>query len=324
MDYYGLLPGFKVNRKLTRDEETYNLKQIDKIELDVMQLTPDGKVISMSSNYLELVDKFYSSKGVVAFVGVLSLPAFLFLSLSILHTVIFEYGWSGVGVSYPYLLLLIPLLGTNVLTYIMFKSEFFAWTHYPIRFDRNNKMVHFFRTDGTICSVPWDKIFFTSGLSHRKDFNKDYYISGHILADDNETVIDTFCLPATSSDRKELERHWEFVRRYMEEGPESVVHAVKECLPIAGKREGYQFGLIILISAHSGAPIILFPLIFTLSFIFSIPRYIAMVTSKIPVWPKSIEEQCTALENDPYAVDASINSKHPWRDMFRKQTEDEC
>ncbi|ENT6843893.1 DUF6708 domain-containing protein, partial [Enterobacter kobei] len=67
-------------------------------------------------------------------------------------------------------------------------------------------------------AFPGKAFFFTTGLSHRKDANKDYYISGHVLADDNETVIDTFCLPATHSDRKQLERHWEFVRRYMEEG----------------------------------------------------------------------------------------------------------
>ncbi|CAG7701585.1 unnamed protein product [Allacma fusca] len=184
-------------------------------------------------------------------------------------------------------------------------------------------MVHFFRVDGTACSAPWNNIFFTSGLNHRKDFNKEYYISGHILADDNETVIDTLCLPATGPDRKDLEGHWEFIRRYMEDGPESVVDAIKDCLPIDGKREGYQFGLIYLMSAFNGMPMLLLPLIFMLSFIISIPRYIAMITSKVPVWPKNIEAQCTALENDPYAVDASINSKHPWRDMFRKTPENE-
>ncbi|MDR3431141.1 MAG: hypothetical protein P4L95_04410 [Rouxiella aceris] len=323
MDCYGLFPKFKLNRKLNDDEKNYNLKQLNKIELEGNRLISDAKVISMNSRYLEIVDKFYSSKGVSALIGISLFSMFLFASLSIVYTIVFDYGWSGIGISYPFLLLIVPFLGAIFFTLKILRTELFAWTHYPIRFDRNNRMVHFFRTDGTICSVPWDKIFFTSGLNHRKEFNKDYYISGHVLADDNETVIDTFCLPATGPDREGLEGHWEFIRRYMEEGPESVVHAVKDCLPIAGKREGYQFGLIYLMVAFTGAPIILFPLIFTLSFIFSIPRYIAMVTSKIPVWPKNIEEQCAILENDPYAVDASINSKHPWRDMFRKQPEDE-
>ncbi|WNN43188.1 DUF6708 domain-containing protein [Winslowiella toletana] len=204
----------------------------------------------------------------------------------------------------------------------MLKAEWFAWTHYPIRFDRINRQVHFFRPDGTIRSVPWEKVFFTSGLSHRKEFNKDYYISGHIMADDNETVIDSFCLPSTHSDRKQLERHWEFVRRYMEEGPASVAPVVNFCLPIAGKREGYQFGLLYLLSGFNGAPMFLFPLLFALSFIYSIPRYIAMVTSKVPVWPENIEAQCAAAVDDPYAIDASSNPKHPLRDLFRKTPEE--
>jgi hypothetical protein len=323
MDCYGLFPRFKCNRKLILDEKDNELMKKQRIELDEKELAPDITVISINSNYLELVDKYYSSKGVLSFISGGGFIILTILLLSIVYSVIFEYGWDNIGVSAPYFIFLVPCSAMIVFLYYMLRTEWFSWTHYPIRFDRKNRLVHFIKLDGTARSVPWDGIFFTSGLSYRKQFNKDYYISGHILADDNETVIDTFCLPATSSDRKELDRHWEFVRRYMEEGPESVLHAVEECLPIAGKREGYQFGLFILISAHSGAPLFLFPLIFALSFIFSIPRYIAMVTSKVPVWPKDIEEQCTALENDPYAVDASINSKHPWRDMFRKTPENE-
>ncbi|MBA0039017.1 hypothetical protein HS962_22645 [Pantoea sp. BIGb0393] len=323
MDYYGLFPKFKFNRKLNIDEKNNKLKNNQRIDASEQSLISDAKVISMNSHYLELVDKYYSAKGMIGFIGAVAVimltPSILFLSYSIF----FEYGWSDLSAVSMYSFLIFIFLVTDAWFFKMLKTEWFALTHYPVRFDRKNRLVHFIRLDGSARSVEWDKVFFTSGLSHRKDFNKDYYISGHILADDNETVVDTFCLPATSSDRKELERHWEFVRRYMEEGPESVVHVVKDCLPIAGKREGYQFGLIYLMSAYNGAPIFLFPLIFTLSFIFSIPRYIAMVTSKVPVWPKDIEAQCELLKNDPFAIDASLNSKHPWRDMFRKTPENE-
>ncbi|NMP26618.1 hypothetical protein GW590_07055 [Rahnella sp. SAP-1] len=323
MDYYGMFPKFKYNRQLNADEKKHKLNQSDRTDIASSSITSDSKIISMGSNYLELVDKYYSPKG---FAGLVCFPAVvvsILVFIAVLYSVIFDYGWSNVIFALPYLLLLIPCLGTFFFMIKLLKTEWFAWTHYPIRFDRRNRMVHFIRLDGTARSVPWDKVYFTSGLSHRKGFNKSYYISGHIMANDSDIIIDTFCLPVTSPDRKALECHWEFVRRYMEDGPESVVHAVKDCLPIDGKREGYHFGLIYVISAFNGMPIFLFPFIFTLSFILSIPRYIAMVTSKIPVWPESIEEQCAILENDPYAVDASINSKHPWRDMFRKQPEDE-
>lgn len=213
--------------------------------------------------------------------------------------------------------MLIPAI---LFSFKLLKTEWFAWTHYPVRFDRKNRLVHVFRLNGSTYSVPWDSVFFTTGLSHRKDANKDYYISGHVLADDNKTVIDTFCLPATHSDRKQLERHWEFVRRYMEEGPESVIGVVDFCLPIAKKREGYRFGQLYLLSGFNGAPLFLFPLLFVLAFIFSVPRYLAMVTSRVPVWPESIESLCRIDKDDPYRVDASGNPEHPWRSLFRKSS----
>jgi len=322
MDYYGLFPKFKFNRPLKADEKKYQLKQNKKIDLDGQSVMPDLKVIAMNSHCLELVDKYYSAKGVMSLLGASSVTMFSLGSLFLCYSLFFDYGWGRLAGISAYFLLIIVCISMDIFMFKMLKAEWFAWTHYPIRFDRINRQVHFFRLDGTIRSVPWEKVFFTSGLSHRKEFNKDYYISGHILADDNETVIDSFCLPSTDSDRKQLERHWEFVRRFMEEGPASVAPAVNFCLPIAGKREGYQFGLLYLLSGFNGAPMFLLPLLFALSFIYSIPRYIAMVTSKVPVWPENIEAQCAAAVDDPYAIDASSNPKHPLRDLFRKTPEE--
>ena len=226
--------------------------------------------------------------------------------------------WKISGSEKELLIFTLMLVPAILFSFKLLKIEWFAWTHYPVRFDRKNRLVHVFRLNGSAYSVPWDSVFFTTGLSHRKDANKDYYISGHVLADDNKTVIDTFCLPATHSDREQLERHWEFVRRYMEEGPESVIRVVDFCLPIAKKREGYRFGLLYLLSGFNGAPLFLFPLLFVLAFIFSVPRYLAMVTSRVPVWPESIESLCRVDKDDPYRVDASGNPEHPWRNLFRK------
>ena len=322
MDYYGLFPKFKFNRPLKPDEKKNQLKQNKKIDLDGQSLVPDLKVIAMNSHCLELVDKYYSAKGLMSLLASQAVIMLTLATLTLFYSIIFDYSWSNWRALSGICLLIIIFISMDIFMFKMLKAEWFAWTHYPIRFDRINRQVHFFRPDGTIRSVPWEKVFFTSGLSHRKEFNKDYYISGHIMADDNETVIDSFCLPSTHSDRKQLERHWEFVRRYMEEGPASVASEVNVCLPIAGKREGYQFGLLYSLYLFNGAPMFLFPLLFALSFILSIPRYIAMVTSKVPVWPENIEAQCAAAVDDPYAIDASSNPKHPLRDLFRKTPEE--
>ena len=318
MDYYGLLPRFKLNRPLNDIEIKYQLKQRVCIDLNGQTLVPDAKIISINSHYLELVDKYFSAKGFLGLIGAFALFWVLLSLYVIAMDNLPDVDWKFSNSERNILIFGSILIPAMVLTFKVFKTEWFAWTHYPLRFDRKNRLVHVFRLNGSTYSVPWDSVFFTTGLSHRKDANKDYYISGHVLADDNKTVIDTFCLPATHSDRKQLERHWEFVRRYMEEGPESVIGVVDFCLPIAKKREGYCFGLLCLLSGFNGAPLFLFPFLFALAFIFSIPRYLAMVTSRVPVWPESIEAQCRVDKDDPYLVDASCNPKHPWRNLFRK------
>lgn len=317
MDYYGLFPKFKLNRPLNDEELKYQLKQHLKVELNGQPVVPDVKVITLNSRYLELVDKYFSAKG---FLSLIAAFCFFCSLISLVFSVITtpSIGWRFSGSERNLLIFTLILVPAILFSFKLLKTEWFAWTHYPIRFDRKNRLVHVFRLNGSTYSVPWESVFFTTGLNHRKDFNKDYYISGHVLAEDGITVTDTFCLPATHSDRKQLARHWEFVRRYMEEGPESVISVVDFCLPIAKKREGYRLGLLYLLSGFNGAPFFLFPFLFVLAFIFSIPRYLAMVTSRVPVWPESIEAQCRVDKDDPYRVDASCNSRHPWRDIFRK------
>ncbi|QBM22767.1 hypothetical protein E1B03_10065 [Citrobacter arsenatis] len=320
MDYYGLFPKFKLNRPLNQVEWEYNLNIKQKINLNGQPVVPDAKVISMNSQYLEVVDKYYAGKGLGSFVAFFGFTSMLFVVTFLIYFSFFDSNYISLNDVGFFLIFFIPSCAMAIWMFILLKTEWFAWTHYPVRFDRKNRLVHVFRLNGSTYSVPWDSVFFTTGLSHRKDANKDYYISGHVLAEDNKTVIDTFCLPATNSNRKQLERHWEFVRRYMEEGPESVTGVVDFCLPIAKKREGYRFGLLYLLSGFNGAPLFLFPVLFVLALIFSVPRYLAMVTSRVPVWPESIESQCRVDKDDPYLVDASGNPKHPWRNLFRKSS----
>jgi hypothetical protein len=317
MEYFGLFPKFRLNRPLNEDEKKYQLKQRQASDLAGQSIMPDVKVIRINSGYLELVDKYYAGKG---FGSLIAAVGFFGASLLFLTTVIDDFpsiGWKFGPHEEMALAMSLICIPTMIMTFKLLKTEWFAWTHYPIRFDYRNQLVHIFRLDGTTRSVPWEKVFFTLGLSHRKEFNKDYYISGHVLAEDNETVIDSFCLPATHSERQPLERHWEFVRRYMEEGPESVIKSVDFCLPLVGRREGYSFGLLYSLSLYDGAPLFLLPLFFTLAFFFSIPRYIAMITSRVPVWPESIESQCRIEADDPYCIDASKNPRHLWRNIFR-------
>lgn len=132
-------------------------------------------------------------------------------------------------------------------------------------------------------------------------------IVGHVLDDDGITVRETFALPATTmsgKDRESSKGYWEFIRRYMEEGPASVVDVISGCLPIKDKKETLAFSFE-RIAAALGSYLNPFILIF---YIFYPGCMIAMHFSKIPQWPAEIEAQCQRVEgHDPFLRDASMN-----------------
>lgn len=317
MDTYGLYPKFSLNRSLNERELAGRLDQHTRLDYADEVLFADRKVIAMNSNYLELVDKFYSSRG---FLG------FLTFSCSVLISGVYLWMITSLLLSGNYVkeaILALCFIGilaipTVICLLYILKTEWFAWTHYPLRFDRKHQQVYFHRTDGSVQSVPWQSLFFTTGLEYRKRLGHAYYVSGHILADDGVTVIDSFCLPAAYNGFDEITRHWEFVRRYMAEGPERLLPQVEFCLPIADKKESYHFSLFYLMSIWWGLPSILLPLIAPIALFFSVPRYIGILTCRRPVWPAEIEALCAIDPKDPYRIDASMNPPSLWRAFWQK------
>lgn len=315
MDYYGLHPKFKLNRPLNNEEIAGRLDQNSRIDIANEELIPDIKVIAINSHYLEMVDKYYSSKGIFSFIGLFGSSICLSSVLFFIIRLIFFSQFTKENIIFTFVMVP-PFLAMGLFMLYLLKTEWFTWTHYPIRFDRKNQMVYAFRTDGSIITVPWAKVFFTTGLNYVKNRNADYYISGHVLADDNNTVIDTFCLPASTGHLALLQYHWEFIRRYMEEGPENIIQQVEFCLPIANKKESYGFTFFYICTLFKGLFKILMLLMFPLIFIISIPRYIAILTSRRPVWPEEIEEQCKIDPNDPYILNEKTNPKYLWKAFY--------
>jgi hypothetical protein len=257
MDYYGLYPKFKINRPLNESERNDQLHQKEPSYLTDQQIIiSDASVVKMNSTYLEMVDKYYAQKSVLSFFAFLGGCILTCTFISLLYVFLSRgyFDWGDIWVLVIVAIVYAPII---FFSWVLLKTEWFAWTHYPIRFNRKEQLVHVHRLNGTVFTVPWDKVFFTTGLSHPKGPTKAWYISGHVLADDGITVMETFCLPASHLVREELFRHWEFIRRYMEEGPEAVVDAVDICMPVDGRREGYGFGLLRLLMNFSGSTIFL-------------------------------------------------------------------
>lgn len=114
------------------------------------------------------------------------------------------------------------LAGTAIALFMWFlRKEFFRHTHYPIRFNRNNRMVYVFRLDGTVLAVPWDEVFFTLCPAQMRGV---WEVRGHVLAEDQNTVKETFvlsyygqlsktelaCTGTKIEESDHVRRHWEF------------------------------------------------------------------------------------------------------------------
>jgi len=313
MDFSGLVGKFPLNRPLSSEDYTYQLKQTTRLDMEPHDMLA---VIKMNSTFLESVDKWFGFRG---FTTAFSLTAFLIVTvpfgLVAGESLLQALGWIDTdqdrgelavfGAGFAIVLGLIWWA-----MFAIFKKESFAYTHYPIRFNRQNRMVYYFRVDGEVASVSWDDVFFTIGQGSNL-----WSVRGHVLADDKVTVLDTFSLshigmiyshepdPDTGKFHPEdyVRPHWEFIRRYMEEGPQDLVQRVRFCLPISDRKETLKAGFwrLLLNSGEMGVTTILMSPLYLWMLI---GRRIAVMTSKIPQWPAKIDAVCRVEPGDPFAI----------------------
>jgi hypothetical protein len=99
--------------------------------------------------------------------------------------------------------------------------------------------------------------------------------------------------------------HWEFIRRYMESGPQEVCSQVKFCMPIGKNRERFRVGAERVFANFARGPLLLYWIMFPFCLLVSIFRWVAMRTSKVPQWPHDVETSSTIEPNDPYAIEGA-------------------
>jgi hypothetical protein len=309
MDFSGLLRNFSTSRPLTVDDRRHRLRQKERLEIAPhYQLS----VIRLNSTYLELVDKWYAERGLIT---ALAFAAFAIVGggfgltgARLILNAIFKSApyvdpeiliWNGTGM----IAMVIPI---GWALSVVLRKESFQYTHYPTRFNRRTRLVHVFRTNGSVLTVPWHKIFFT--IAPVDHLNKFWNILGHVLEDDRETVSETFAFSISEMGSPEgmilMRSHWEFVRRYMEDGPASVAGQVQFCLPLDDKRETFLTGMHRLLANSSGAclysPIVLASM--ALSILITPFRYFSSRSSRVPKWPDEVEASSAIENGDPYAI----------------------
>jgi hypothetical protein len=320
MDFLGLLKRYPAGHRVSESEVFRQLRQNQRHRVRPhYQLS----VVEMNSTYLELVDKWFAWKGLLTLLSI-SIFAIFFggigveLVISIFATVRgASVGSQSFSLWNDVAMLTVLVCPPVLAAYWLAKAECFAYTHYPIRFDRVRRMVHVFRTDGTVMSESWDKIFFT--LGHMPAWN-DWEVRGYVLGSGME-VKETFALSyvgsmeeadknsvgGDSSDADFVRAHWEFVRRYMEEGPQSVSDQIEFCMPVNNSRETIRNGFHRVFANFAGAPISVQLVMAPFLSLVGIARIIAMRTSRIPRWPDSLLSSCFIASGDPYAIEGAAD-----------------
>lgn len=300
-DTNGIVTGYKVNRPLNAHEQKhrFNIRQPSSTQPHY-----DLSLIKLNSTFVECVDKWYAMRGFLAIGGAAISTV---VGYGLFHGIRFLATEEKLDVLLAVVMVgFLALLGSAL---YLFTRDAFTYTHYPIRFNRKNRQVYVFRRNGTVLKAGWEDIYWTI-FGHGVGMH-DGYVMGHLLDQDKKIIKESFALSkVTTADVagvQELRDHFEFFRRYMEEGPAQVLEAIKPTplimLPgIDQARESWAFGWERLTLNLNGRPLL--QLIFQVFFLpISLFRWFVMRTSKIPQWPQWVEDECAIDPDDPWVRD---------------------
>jgi hypothetical protein len=284
----------KLNRPLTQQERDAQLKQTQEqpgfeASYPHQQLSLTG----MNSTYLETVDRNYPVRGEAT---AMCLFAICFVGSMLYFD--FERIQKGQwGVDDAILTVLIIVIPIYLFSKLILK-EVFRYTHYPVRLNRKTGRVYVWR-EAEVLSVAWREVFFYT-REFRDSGLKCWDVRGIVLGDDGQTVVDSFALSSYDSNvLSDVKLHFEYFRRYMEEGPQELYPHFKVALPVAVRKETWYEGFMRLMLNMNGFNIGMW--LFSPFWLFaSLGRFLVMRTSKIPRWPQWVEDECVIEPNDPY------------------------
>lgn len=279
---------YKVNRSLRDDERAEALSR--ERQPGVVPAQRAG-LIRINSTYIDWIDSCFSDRGMDRTALILIMTALLiagFVTVVVFAVIAFN----------PMAFVPIGVAVAGVLTswWLALRHEFFTYTHYPIRFNRKTRQVHVFKhngPDGTL-TVPFDEVFFHIGHDRHKYYVRE--IRGHIL--DGDTVTQTFGVGQDAENDQEIYDRWEFIRRYMDEGPEAVADdpldkyvqlSVRHSWANAYISAGAYCDASTVAKERARAPIIYW---------LAATRWLVMHTCKLPQFPPDVEEQSHVAADD--------------------------
>lgn len=293
--YTGWLRAFKIDRKPEPRERYATLPR-----------SPAGRsnallcVISLNSTYMDMIDRRFRLRGMVLTTTVLLINAGLAAwGLRRWSNRVPEVLGGPSGDAPAYVLFALLLLVQFALLYwLILRRDFFTYKYYPIRFNRRTRMVHAY-TDGgpdAVISVPWEEAHFHVGEGKGERYLRD--IRCHVL--DGEIIRHTFAVGHYFDDEDKIREVWEFIRRYMDEGPASVLDAPAKPqvdLSVADTWKNCHATVVIslgqaLLPLRGLLMPVLSPLVAC--------RWLVLKSSRQPVWPQRILDESVIDTEDPH------------------------
>ena len=297
-----------VNRPLTEAERMDHLPQNEPSPIPVAW--PQMGVVRMNSTFVEFADRAFLRKGIFSFGMAVAVSALSYYAIVFISYIIRD--WNPAGDDFIAMLLSgsFIVFGCLVLLYFfvpLLLLESFNYTHYPIIFNRKTRMVYAFvqLQKGRIFSAPWDEIFFSTTWEGQ---GADFCVEGHKLAEDRDTVLDTFAMPIHSEHDSEYRfLQWEFIRQYMDGDDQKVAELARmvvEAAGVNGRRETLSESFRQAWAAFAGRNLHFAVISSPLILMATIGRQFAMWTSKLPRWPAEIMDTCQFSPDDPNIRDS--------------------
>ncbi|WP_230461648.1 MULTISPECIES: DUF6708 domain-containing protein [Burkholderia cepacia complex] len=283
--------------------EQFNQSLLEKRRRTKVEPCTLGSVIAFNENYMDVVDWAYQKVGTLEIFWVFGM---LFIPWGAASGT-----WIFISDPWPddiYMNGLFAIIFMNVLSMPFFLwfarilyNTFTGCTHYPVRLDRKNQMVHVFRHNGEdgVSSYRWRDITFgmIGGGALQRSFVKGV-MAGYVRRPDGS--YDYFRLGVMWPTEEGMRGQWEYFRRYMEEGPDSLPEP-EILLPIENKRESFRMGAQLcwfMAGPMLGPAIFLAPLTVPGSLL---RWFIMHVTRRLPRWPQHIVDLCPISADDKYA-----------------------
>jgi len=205
----------------------------------------------------------------------------------------------------------------------LFKNTY-PYTHHAVRFCRRTRRVYAYVPRVSVFSklkpfidISWDDAFFVAhndgvlipGVDQYRWFLSLYELDHPRKL--NQALIKNAVIigvPAEGSDMrdKQMLGQWEFIRRYMEEGPEAVP-VPGTMLPIAFRRETLWQGFRMLIG--SKGDLVIQAMFFPLMLVAAPFRWLQMHIAPKLSWPAYVEAACVIAPDDEFHYEADKHGR---------------